>query len=72
MYSFHWELTSEAMFQINQIVAIFKLTSRCVHWNNSQTFFLGFQYKVLHLRTEIKDGIDSVASLLKATILHSD
>ena len=36
------------------------------HWDNSKTFFLGFQYKVLHLLTEIKDGIESVANLLKA------
>ena len=36
------------------------------HWDNSKTFFLGFQYKVLHLLTEIKDGIKNVANLLKA------
>ena len=36
------------------------------HWDNSKTFFLGFQYEVLHLLTEIKDGIKSVANLLKA------
>ena len=41
------------------------------HWDNSQTFLLGFQYKVLHILTEIKHGIDSVANLLKVTILHS-
>ena len=36
------------------------------HRDNSKTFFLGFQYKVLHLLTETKDGIENVANLLKA------
>ena len=36
------------------------------HRDNSKTFFLGFQYKVLHLLAETKDGIENVANLLKA------
>ena len=56
------------MFQINQNVEMFKLTSRCAHFTGiiQKLLFLGFQYKVLHLLTEIKDGIESVANLLKA------
>ena len=56
------------MFQINQSVTIFKLTSRYVLFIGiiHKNVCLGFQYKVLHLLTEIKDGIDSVANLLKA------
>ena len=64
----NFELISEAMFQINQSVTIFKLTSRYVLFIGiiHKNVCLGFQYKVLHLLTEIKDGIDSVANLLKA------
>ena len=56
------------MFQINQNVEMFKLTSRCALFTGiiQKLLFLGFQYKVLHLLTEIKDGIESVANLLKA------
>ena len=56
------------MFQINKSVTIFKLTSRYVLLIGiiQNLFCLGFQYKVVHLLTEIKDGTDSVANLLKA------
>ena len=62
----HGKNVSNQMFQSNQNVAIFKLTSRCVLFSGiiKKLFFLEFQ-KVLHLLTEIKDGIESVANLLK-------
>ena len=31
----------------------------------SSKMFLGFQYKVLHLLTEIKDGMENIGNLLK-------
>ena len=32
----------------------------------SSKMFLGFQYKVLHLLTEIRDGMENIGNLLKA------
>ena len=32
----------------------------------SSKMFLGFQYKVIHLLTEIRDGMENVGNLLKA------
>ena len=56
------------MFQINQSVTIFKLTSRYVLFIGiiQKLFCSGFQYKVLHLLTQIKDGTNSRANVLKA------
>ena len=56
------------MFQINENVPMLKLTSRRVLFTEiiQKPFFSGFQYKVLHHLTEIKDETDSVANLLKA------
>ena len=55
------------MFRINQNIPMFKLTSRCVLFTGiiQKLFFLGFQCKVVHLLAKIKDGIESVANLLK-------
>ena len=56
------------MFEINQNVPMFKLTSKFVLFTGiiQKPFFLRFQYKVLLFLTEIKHRSESVANLLKA------
>ena len=38
----------------------------------SSKMFLGFQYKVPHLLTEIRDGMENIGNLLKAETHHSN